>query len=144
MFPASFGGAECDVRLLWCCSALFGLRASRWARYYVLIVTSRPPGLAGFSARGGIGRHARFRLWCPSRRVGSTPTGRTSGRGFRSFLLPLAFHSCYDGWDAVRRVSSIWQNTSLVNWVLGVRVPHPAPVLTVARERAMVGTNKEN
>ena len=75
-------------------------------------------------------------------RVGSNPTGRTSGRGFRSFLLPLAFHSCYDGWDAVRRVSSIWQNTSLVNWVLGVRVPHPALVLTVARERAMVETNK--
>lgn len=28
-------------------------------------------------------------------RVGSTPTGHTGGRGFRSFLLPLAFHSCY-------------------------------------------------
>lgn len=28
--------------------------------------------------------------------VGSSPTGRTSGRGFRSFLLPLALHSCYD------------------------------------------------
>lgn len=27
-----------------------GLRASRWARYYVLIVPSRPPGLAGFIA----------------------------------------------------------------------------------------------
>lgn len=76
-------------------------------------------------------------------RVGSTPTGRTSGRGFRSFLLPLALHSCYDGWDVARRVSSIWQNTSLVNWVLGVRVPHPALVLTVARERATVETNRE-
>ena len=31
-----------------------GLRASRWARYYVLIVPSRPPGLAGFSACGGM------------------------------------------------------------------------------------------
>ena len=39
---------RCGVRLLWRCSALFGLRASRWARYYVLIVPSRPPGLAGF------------------------------------------------------------------------------------------------
>ena len=66
-----------------------------------------------YSARGGIGRHARFRLWCPLRRVGSTPTGRTSGRGFRSFLLPLAFHSCYDGWDAVRRIGSIGRATAL-------------------------------
>ena len=31
-----------------------GLRASRWACYCVSIVPSRPPGLAGFSARGGI------------------------------------------------------------------------------------------
>lgn len=29
-------------------------------------------------------------------RVGSTPTGRTSGRSFRSFLLPLTLHSCYN------------------------------------------------
>lgn len=31
-----------------------GLRASRWACYYVLIAASRPPGLAGFSACGGM------------------------------------------------------------------------------------------
>lgn len=46
-------------------------------------------------------------------RVGSTPTGRTSGRGFRSFLLPLASRSCYDGWDAVRRIGSIGRATAL-------------------------------
>lgn len=43
-----------------------GLRASRWARYYVLIVPSRPPGLAGFSVRGGTGRRTGFRFQCPS------------------------------------------------------------------------------
>ena len=31
-----------------------GLRASRWACYCVSIVPSRPPGLAGFSACGGM------------------------------------------------------------------------------------------
>ena len=41
------------------------------------------------------GRHARFRLWCPLRRVGSSPTGRTGGGGFLHFLLPLALRSCY-------------------------------------------------
>ena len=60
-----------------------------------------------YSARGGIGRHARFRLWCPSRRVGLTPTGRTSGRGFRSFLLPLTLHSCY---SVSERGSPDWLN----------------------------------
>lgn len=116
-----------------------------------------------------------MRFWCPSRRVGSSPTGRTGwplGVGLAKIeyvnvpvvelvdtpdlgsgvpcgvwvrlppgalaavvscisLLPLTLHSCYDGWDVARRVSSIWQNTSLVNWLLGVRVPHPAQVLTV-------------
>lgn len=46
-------------------------------------------------------------------RVGSTPTGRTSGRSFLYFLLPLAFHSCYDGWDAARRVGSIGRASAL-------------------------------
>lgn len=72
------------------------------------------------------------------------PPGALAARRFLHFPLPLTLRSCYDGWDAVRRVSSIWQNTSLVNWVLGVRVPHPAQVLTVARDRATVRTNKEN
>ena len=76
--------------------------------------------------------------------VGSSPTGRTSGRGFRSFLLPLALTHVIVLVSAARRVSSIWQNASLVNWVLGVRVPHPAQVLTVARERATVRASKEN
>lgn len=31
-----------------------GLRASRWVRYYAPVVASRPPGLAGFSACGGM------------------------------------------------------------------------------------------
>ena len=61
-----------------------------------------PPGaLVGFSGLAlrklntlmcpwwNFGRHARFRLWCPLRRVGSSPTGRTGGKGV--FLhLPLA------------------------------------------------------
>lgn len=54
-----------------------GLRASRWACYCVSIVPSRPPGLAGFSVRGGTGRRTGFRFQCPSWRVGSSPTGRT-------------------------------------------------------------------
>ena len=39
-----------------------GLRASRWACYCVSIVPSRPPGLAGFSVRGGTGRRTGFRF----------------------------------------------------------------------------------
>lgn len=31
-----------------------GLRASRWACYCVSIAASRPPGLSGFSACGGM------------------------------------------------------------------------------------------
>ena len=85
-----------------------GLRASRWARYYVLIVPSRPPGLAGFIVPVAELADALDLGSSAFGRVGSTPTGHTGGGGFRSFLLPLAFHSCYDGWDAVRRVSSIW------------------------------------
>lgn len=40
-------------------------------------------------------------------RVGSSPTGRTSGRGFRSFLLPLTLHSCY---SVSERGSPDWLN----------------------------------
>lgn len=83
-----------------------GLRASRWARYYVLIVPSRPPGLAGFIVPVAELADALDLGSSAFGRVGSTPTGRTSGRGFRSFLLPIAFHSCYDGWDAVCRINS--------------------------------------
>ena len=64
-----------------------GLRASRWACYCVSIVPSRPPGLAGFSVRGGTGRRTGFRFQCPSWRVGSSPTGRTSGKAFLAFPL---------------------------------------------------------
>lgn len=103
-----------------------GLRASRWACYYALIAARCPPGLPSCIVSVAELADALDLGSSAFGRVGSTPTGRTSGRGFRSFLLPLASRSCYDGWDAVRRVSSIWQNTSLVNWVLGVRVPHPA------------------
>lgn len=39
-----------------------GLCASRWACYCVSIVPSRPPGLAGFSVRGGTGRRTGFRF----------------------------------------------------------------------------------
>lgn len=83
-----------------------GLRASRWACYCVLIAPSRPPGLAGFIVSVAELADALDLGSSAFGRVGSTPTGRTSGRGFRSFLLSLAFHSCYDGWDAVRRINS--------------------------------------
>lgn len=72
-----------------------GLRASRWARYYVLIVPSRPPGLAGFIVPVAELADALDLGSSAFGRVGSTLTGRTSGRGFRSFLLPLTLHSCY-------------------------------------------------
>lgn len=39
-----------------------GLCASRWACYCVSIVPSHPPGLAGFSVRGGTGRRTGFRF----------------------------------------------------------------------------------
>lgn len=64
-------------------------------------------------------------------RVGSTPTGRTSGRGFRSFLLPLALTHVIVLVSAVRRVSSIWQNASLVNWSCGFESHTRLGVLTV-------------
>ena len=80
-----------------------GLRASRWAFYYVLIAPSRPPGLAGcivpvaeLADALDLGSSA---FGC----VGSTPTGRTSGKRFSCIsLLLLALHSCYSEGSAVR------------------------------------------
>lgn len=43
--------------------------------------------------------------------------------------------------SVARRVSSIWQNTSLVNWVLGVRVPHPARLVGRSLIVGVVGYN---
>ena len=117
-FPRCWG-ALLVVAYVTVWARVVGLRASRWACYCVSIVTSRPPGLAGCIVPVAELADALDLGSSAFGRVGSTPTGRTSGGGFRSFLLPLAFRSCYDGWDAVRRVSSIWQNTSLVNWSCG-------------------------
>lgn len=73
-----------------------GLCASRWACYCVSIVPSRPPGLAGFSLVSVAELADALDLGSSAfGRVGSTPTGRTSGRSFRSFLLPLTLASCY-------------------------------------------------
>lgn len=120
--PTEHGSASCfrGVRpvwrlLRWRGVALFGLRASRWACYYALIAARCPPGLPSCIVSVAELADALDLGSSAFGRVGSTPTGRTSGRSFLYFLLPLAFHSCYDGWDAARRVSSIWQNTSLVN-----------------------------
>ena len=59
--PTEHGSASCfrGVRpvwrlLRWRGVTLFGLRASRWVRYYAPVVASRPPGLAGFSTCGGM------------------------------------------------------------------------------------------
>lgn len=53
--PLAFRGVRPVWRLLrWRGVTLFGLRASRWVRYYAPVVASRPPGLAGFSACGGM------------------------------------------------------------------------------------------
>lgn len=90
-----------------------GLRASRWVRYYVLVVPSRPPGLAGCIVSVAELADALDLGSSAFGRVGSTPTGHTGGRGFRSFFLPLAFRSCYSGWDAVRRVGSIGRASAL-------------------------------
>lgn len=90
-----------------------GLRASRWACYYALIAARCPPGLPSCIVSVAELADALDLGSSAFGRVGSTPTGRTSGRGFRSFLLPLAFHSCYDGWDAVRRIGSIGRATAL-------------------------------
>ena len=72
-----------------------GLRASRWVRYYVLVVPSRPPGLAGCIVSVAELADALDLGSSAFGRVGSTPTGHTSGRGFLHFLLPLALTSCY-------------------------------------------------
>ena len=52
--PTEHGSASCfrGVRPVWRLFrwrgvTLFGLRASRWVRYYAPVVASRPPGLAG-------------------------------------------------------------------------------------------------
>ena len=149
------------------CGRVHHLRASRWACYCVSIVPSRPPGLAGFSVRGGTGRRTGFRFQCPSWRVGSSPTGRTGwpfGGGLAKIeyvnvpvvelvdtpdlgsgvlcgvwvrLPPGALAAEVFGVSScrsrsphaivlvsvVRRVSSIWQNTSLVNWSWGFESP---------------------
>lgn len=45
--------------------------------------------------------------------VGSSPTGRTSGRGFRSFLLPLALTHVIVLVSVARRIGSIGRATAL-------------------------------
>lgn len=72
-----------------------GLRASRWACYCVSIVPSRPPGLAGCIVSVAELADALDLGSSAFGRVGSSPTGRTSGRSFLYFLLPLALTSCY-------------------------------------------------
>ena len=67
-----------------------GLRASRWACYYALIAARCPPGLPSCIVSVAELADALDLGSSAFGRVGSTPTGRTSGRGFRSFLLPLA------------------------------------------------------
>lgn len=101
--PTEHGSASCfrGVRpvwrlLRWRGVALFGLRASRWACYYVLIAPSRPPGLAGCIVPVAELADALDLGSSAFGRVGSTPTGHTSGRSFLYFLLPLTLHSCYD------------------------------------------------
>ena len=90
-----------------------GLRASRWACYYALIAARCPPGLPSCIVSVAELADALDLGSSAFGRVGSTPTGRTSGKCFLHFLLPLAFRSCYDGWDAVRRIGSIGRATAL-------------------------------
>lgn len=94
-FPLRLVALSVAFLTVW--ARVVGLRASRWARYYVLIVPSRPPGLAGFIVPVAELVGALDLGSSAFGRVGSTPTGRTSGRGFRSFLLPLVLASCYSG-----------------------------------------------
>lgn len=85
-----------------------GLRASRWACYCVLIVPSRPPGLAGCIVSVAELADALDLGSSAFGRVGSTPTGHTGGKGFSCIsLLPLAFRSCYSGCE---RGSPGWLN----------------------------------
>lgn len=79
-----------------------GLRASRWACYCVLVVPSRPPGLAGCIVSVAELADALDLGSSAFGRVGSTPTGHTVGKCFLYFLLPLAPLSCYSGGGAVR------------------------------------------
>ena len=72
-----------------------GLSASRWACYYALIAARCPPGLPSCIVSVAELADALDLGSSAFGRVGSTPTGRTGGRGFRSFLLPLASRSCY-------------------------------------------------
>ena len=90
-----------------------GLRASRWACYYALVAARCPPGLpscivpvAELADALDLGSSA---FGC----VGSTPTGRTSGRGFRSFLLPLALTHVIVLVSVARRVGSIGRASAL-------------------------------
>lgn len=79
-----------------------GLRASRWACYCVSIAVRCPPGLPSCIVSVAELADALDLGSSAFGRVGSTPTGRTSGKCFLHFLLPLALHSCYSEWDAVR------------------------------------------
>ena len=120
-----FRGVRPVWRLLrWRGVTLFGLRASRWACYYVSIVPSRPPGLAGCivpvvelvdtpDLGSGVLRGVWVRL--PPGALAAEVFGVSSCRSRSPHAIVLV--------SAVRRVSSIWQNTSLVNWSCGFESP---------------------
>ena len=87
---------RCGVRLLWRCPAVYGLRASRWACYCVSIAARCPPGLPSCNVSVAELADALDLGSSAFGRVGSTPTGHTSGKRFSCIsLLPLAFRSCY-------------------------------------------------
>lgn len=89
-----------------------GLRASRWACYYALIAARCPPGLPSCIVSVAELADALDLGSSAFGRVGSTPTGRTSGRGFRSFLLPLASRSCYSGWARLAGLTQLVECSS--------------------------------
>lgn len=77
---------------------VIGLRASRWACYCVLIAARCPPGLPSCIVSVAELADALDLGSSAFGRVGSSPTGRTGGKGFSCIsLLPLALASCYSG-----------------------------------------------
>lgn len=64
-----------------------GLRASRWACYYALIAARCPPGLPSCIVPVAELADALDLGSSAFGRVGSTPTGRTSGKVFLAFSL---------------------------------------------------------
>ena len=70
---------------------------------------------------GGIGRHARLKIWCQLRRVGSSPTSAT----------------IYEGAYPSRLISGA---LNLGNWCMRVQVPSPLPF----QKEENMDPNKEN